>query len=155
MTFDTSSSKTGWAIFDGAIYRTHGLIDLDKEKDSEKRTKDMCLEITRLLNTHKPGIVVVEKMNVSRNMNVVRTLCKIIDCLYYYSILNPNIDYHEMQASTWRGLLDMQKPGRKRDEYKELSVQYIKDRLKMDVTDDESDALCIGYAYIKQFENLE
>lgn len=45
----------------------------------------------------------------------------------------------------------MQAANRKREEYKELSKQYVLDKFGLDVTDDESDSICIGVAYVKTF----
>lgn len=151
ISLDTSSSKTGWAFFIDAKYVTHGLIDLSKDKlTSDERIKKMCLQIVEVLMKYKPDIIVVEKMNVSRNMNAVRVLCRAIDAAYHYSILN-DVFYYEMQASEWRATLGMQAKSRKRDEYKQLSMQFVEDKLNIKVTDDEADSFCIGMAYIKKF----
>jgi len=112
----------------------------------------MCLKILKILDKYKPNIIAIEKMNVSRNMSAVRILCKAIDTAYYYSILN-NIFYYEIQASEWRSILGMQGKNRKRDDYKALSVEYVRNKLKIEVTDDEADSFCIGMAYIQKFSN--
>jgi len=155
ISLDTSSSKTGWTFFIDGKYIDHGLIDLSKSKlSSDERIKKMCLEILKVLDKYKPNIIAIEKMNVSRNMNAVRVLCRAIDTAYYYSILN-DVFYYEIQASQWRSLLGMQGKNRKRDDYKALSVEYVKDKLNIEVTDDEADSFCVGMAYIKLFSESE
>ena len=150
---DSSSSKTGWAIFDDGEYQTSGVIDLHKEKNSEKRIKDMCLKLINLMDTYAPDIILIEKLNVGRNMVSTRALCKVIGAVYCYSILN-EIFYYEIQPSQWRKYLNMQKNGGTRNEYKKLSIQYVKDTLGKEVTDDESDSICAGIGYIKMCEEL-
>lgn len=157
LSLDTSSSKTGWAYFENAKYKKSGVIDLDTKEckkiykgNSEKRIEDMCLAVFDLLKEYKPDIIVVEKLNVGRNMVAVRHLSKVIGAVYCYSILN-KCYYHEIQASQWRSQIGIQSKNRKRDEYKRLAVEYVKNALGIDVTDDEADGVCAGIGYIKMF----
>lgn len=111
----------------------------------------MCIQIIELLEKYKPDIIVIEKLNVGRNMVATRILSKIIGVVYAYSIMNGEVFYYEIQPSQWRKQLGMQKAGRKRDEYKQLSIQYVKDHLGKEVNDDEADSICAGIGYVKMF----
>lgn len=162
ISLDTSSTCSGWAYFEDGIYKTSGIIDLNtkeckkKYKDnSEQRVKDMCLNLLELLNKLQPDIIVVEKLNVSRNMNATRILAKIIGCVYSYAITHNNCFYYEIQATQWRSKLGMQSGRKKREELKQLSIQYVKDNLDKDVYDDEADAICAGFGYIKSMTESE
>ena len=157
ISIDSSSSKTGWCYFENAKYKKSGVIDFDtsecKKKykgNSDKRLEDMCLEIIELLKTYKPDIIVIEKLNVGRNMVSVRHLAKVIGVVYTYSILNKCF-YYEIQASQWRSQIGIQGKNRKRDEYKRLAIEYVKNTLGLDVNDDEADSICAGVGYIKMF----
>ena len=158
LSLDTSSSKSGWAYFENAKYKKSGVIDLDtkeckkKYKDnSDKRIEDMCLAVWDLLQKYEPDIIVIEKLNVSRNMNATRVLSKVIGTVYTYYILTDDCSYFEIQPTQWRSQLGMQSGKKKRDELKQLSIEYVKNTLGKDVTDDESDSICQGLAYIKMF----
>ncbi len=162
LSLDTSSSKTGWAYFENAKYKKSGVIDLDTKEckkkykeNSEKRIEDMCLAVLDLLKKIKPDIIVIEKLNVSRNMNAVRVLSKVIGAVYTYYISNDDCSYFEIQPTQWRSKLDMQSGRKKRDELKQLSVEYVKNTLGIDVTDDEADSICAGVGYIKMFSEEE
>lgn len=157
ISLDTSSSKTGWALFENGKYVKSDVIDLDTKEckkiykgNSDKRIEDMCLSVWNLLDENKPDIIVIEKLNVGRNMVAVRALSKVIGMVYCYSILNKCF-YYEIQPSQWRSQLGMQSSKRKREEYKQLSVQYVKDNFSINVSDDESDSICAGVGYIKMF----
>ena len=157
LSLDTSSSKTGWSCFEDAKYKKSGVINFDtnecKKKykgNSDKRIEDMCSAIIDLLKKYKPDIIVIEKLNVGRNMVAVRHLSKVIGVVYCYSILN-DCYYHEIQASQWRSQIGIQGKNRKREEYKQLAIEYVKNTLGIDVTDDEADSICAGIAYIKMF----
>ena len=149
ISIDSSSSKTGWAVFDNGEYQESGLIDLSKEKDSDHRIELMCKKIIQLLKEKSPSIVVIEKLNVGRNMVALPALCKVIGVVYCYSILSNDVFYYEIQPSQWRSKLGMQANGRKRDEYKKLSIQYAKKIAHKNITDDEADAICIGQGFLK------
>lgn len=120
--------------------------------NSDKRIEDMCLLILHLLEKYKPDIIVIEKLNVSRNMVATRCLSKIIGVVYSYSIMHKDVFYYEIQASKWRKQIGIQSSKRKREEYKQLSIKYVKDNFNKEVTDDESDAICAGIGYIKMFQ---
>ena len=152
LSLDTSSTRTGWAFFIGGKYKKSGVIDLTskeaKKMSSDDRISTMCKTIFSIIQKLKPDSVVIEKLTVSRNMTTVRVLSKIIGTVYSYSILN-DINCIEVEASQWRSALGMQKRGRKRDEYKKISVQYVEELISKKVTDDEADAVCIGLGYMK------
>lgn len=161
ISIDSSSSKTGWTYFEDAKYKKSGVIDFDtnecKKKykgNSDKRIEDMCLAVFNLLKEYKPDIIVIEKLNVGRNMVAVRHLSKVIGVVYCYSILN-DCYYHEIQASQWRSQIGIQGKNRKRDEYKQLAIEYVKNTLGVEVTDDEADSICAGVGYIKMFTKKE
>lgn len=155
ISIDSSTTKTGWALFENTNYVASGVINLDtaecKKKykgNSEQRIKDMCLSVIQILQENRPDIIVIEKLNVGRNMVAVRQLSKIIGAVYCYSILN-DCFYYEIQPSQWRGQLGMQSSKRKRDEYKQLSIEYVKEHFNKTVSDDEADSICAGIGYIK------
>ena len=157
LSLDTSSSKTGWAYFLDGEYTKSGVVDLDTKEckkkykgNSDKRIEDMCLAVISLLKEYRPDIIVIDKLNVGRNMVAVRHLSKVIGVVYCYSILN-DCYYHEIQASQWRSQIGIQGKNRKRDEYKQLAIEYVKNTLGTCVTDDEADSICAGVAYIKMF----
>lgn len=111
----------------------------------------MCIAIINLLKEYQPDIIVIEKLNVGRNMVATRCLSKIIGAVYCYSILSDDVFYYEIQPSQWRSKIGIQSKSRKRDEYKRLSIEYVKNELGIDVSDDEADAICAGIGYIKMF----
>ena len=52
-----------------------------------------------------------------------------------------------MSPSHWRKVLGGNF-GRKREEQKAAAIQYVKEKCGLEVTSDEADAICIGYAYL-------
>lgn len=162
ISLDTSSTKSGWAYYEDSKYKSSGVVDLDTKEcrkgyknNSEQRVKDMCLGLLKILNEYKPDIIIIEKLNVSRNMNATRILAKVIGCVYSYAISHNNCYYFEIQATQWRSQLGMQSGRKKRAELKQLSVNYVKKVFDKDVSDDEADAICAGLGYIKMMAESE
>lgn len=161
LSFDTSSTSTGWAFFENGVYVDSGMINLNTpnhkkiyKNNSEMRLRDMCLAIIDILERVKPDIIVVEKLNVGRNMQAMRLLAEIIGVIYGYTIKNDCYLY-KIQATEWRSKLGMQSSKTKREEFKQLSIDYVKNNFGKETGDDEADAICAGVGYIKIFTQGE
>lgn len=154
LSLDTSTTRTGWSVFiDGFFYQS-GAIDCSKSDKNEK-LNDMIAMVTMELNTWEPDIVVVEQMNVSRNMLATRKLCELVGAVRAWTIWHDSF-FYEMAPSEWRKAIGISTSGGKRDEYKELSKSYVKEYIiDRDITDDEADAICIGTGYIKLFADAD
>ena len=144
MALDTSSNKTGWALFINGKYSESGVIDLHKEKNVEERIKKMCLSITAIIFDKAPTEVVIEQLPSTRNADTTRKLSRIIGAVFYYCISN-NINYSEMPCSTWRRLVGIENS--KRSKAKADSMNHVLQKYKLDINDDEADAVNICEAY--------
>ena len=153
ISMDTSSNSTGVAIFIDGILSRHFLIDLKKIKNTDERIAEMIRELYKLLGEEKPDIVVTELTVVTRNAQAQRNLTMILGAIYGKCI-EQNIWYHSFRPTEWRSLVDTDKKpsGRKRDNYKEWSMEVVKDLYEIHcLTDDVSDAILIGRGYVNKF----
>ena len=165
LSLDTSSTKTGWAIFGNGIYEESGVLDWSHVKETEDRLLIMYIDIIQLINKYEPDILVIEKDIVGsgkrQNMSTINTLVKLIGGVWAYCIqLNMdtpmnfpagefNIFYVEYTPSEWRSLVGI--TARKREDCKAASIKRIKDIYNIDVDDNEADAINIGEAYINEW----
>lgn len=155
LSLDTSTKATGWAVFVNGNYKESGVIDEFKTvKNGADRLSLMVTTLLLFIEQLRPDIIVIEKDVVFGNMHVIDMLMKIIGSVYGYC-KEHKIYYYEYAPSEWRKHVKLQLFGRKRDEFKEASIKYIKDNLGLEVTDDEADAICVGLAYCKQWCNKE
>ena len=150
LALDTSSNKTGWALFTNGKYAESGVIDLHKHKNSEERIKEMCLSITSLIFDKSPNHVVIEQLPSTRNADTTRKLSRIIGAVYYYCI-SKSISYMEMPCSTWRKLVVIENSNRKK--VKSDSRDHVLQKYKLDINDDEADAINICEAYCISYIN--
>lgn len=152
LSLDTSTTSTGWAVFQNGIYQDSGVIDeFKKEKNGYKRLGLMVKKLLMYIEQLNPDIIVIEKDVVFGNMKVIDMLMKIIGAVYGFCLKN-EIIYYEFAPSEWRKYVKLQAFGRKRTEFKQASIKYVKDNFNKEVNDDEADAICVGIAYCKKFK---
>lgn len=170
LSLDTSSTKTGWAVFKNGIYKESGVLDWSHIKDNtEDRLQIMYIDIIQHIQKYEPDILVIEKDIVGsgkrQNMSTINTLVKLIGGIWAYCVqLNMStpmnlptgefiIFYVEYTPSEWRNLVGIN--ARKRDDCKTASIKLIKGMYGKDVDDNEADAINIGQAYINEWTKEE
>jgi Holliday junction resolvasome RuvABC endonuclease subunit len=154
ITIDSSTKKSGIAIFDNGIYKEHILLDYEKDNNMDSRFLKMTTEIMKILKTYEPDIIYIEEVVVDRNMHSIRFLARLIGVVYGYSLLK-DCEFNTIRPTEWRSQLNfVQGTGHKRDDLKQQAIDYVKKEFNLDVNDDEADAICIGLAVIKKFEKL-
>lgn len=167
LSLDTSSTKTGWAIFKNGIYKESGVLDWNHIKETDNRLQLMYIKIVQHIEKYQPDILVIEKDVVGSgkrlNMSTINTLIKLIGGIWAYCIQlnmdttmnNSNGDfkifYTEYTPAEWRSLVGIKEHNR--DKCKEASIKRIKDIYNLDVDDNEADAINIGEAYCIQWAN--
>lgn len=112
----------------------------------------MVTKINELIICYSPTTIAIETPVVVRNPQVQRMLTMVFGSVYTICILN-DIEFQELRPTEWRSLVDHDKKPRKREELKEWSKQKVKDLFNKDVTDDESDAILIGQAFLNLLKN--
>ena len=169
LSLDTSSTKTGWAVFKNGIYKESGVLNWSHIKETEDRLQIMYIDIIQHIQKYEPDILVIEKDIVGsgkrQNMSTINTLVKLIGGIWAYCVqLNMDtpmnlptgefvIFYKEYTPSEWRKLVGINT--RKRDDCKAASIKRIKDKYNLDVDDNEADAINIGEAYINEWSSKE
>lgn len=152
ISLDTSSKKTGYAIYENGKFQRSAVIDLADMSNGEIRSEAMIKQFIQLMKEEKPDIIVVETMVVTRNAQAARLLSMIIGAVYGLCVEH-DIIFSSLRPTEWRSLVhsDLKPQGRKRQDYKEWSKQVVKEIYGLDVSDDESDAILIGLAYNNMF----
>lgn len=148
ISIDSSTNKTGYAVWVDGKFQRSGLIDVSKIKDVNKRLPEMMKEITTLLSNEKADLVYVEEMNVTRNAQVARFLVRLQGAIQYWAVINGKW-FETIQPTKWRKYVDLQSKSRKREDMKQAAIDYIKKNYDLTVNDDEAEAICIGEAVMK------
>lgn len=152
---DSSTTKTGIAIFIDEKYEQSILIDKSKVKDSSDKFDQMCNEIVGNLNEINPDVVAIERIHTVRNPDTFRKLCKIMGIVHGWCIINRK-KYFEYSPAEWRKAVKKkdEKVPRTRIELKLWSVNKVKEKYGIEVTDDVADAICVANAHINKSKEI-
>ena len=148
ISIDSSSTITGWALYENGHLKDSGIINLKKEKDSVIRCETMVMEIFELLKKYSPNTIVVENNVVGRNAKTERMLGHIVGTIEGWSLAN-FAEFVLLSPSEWRKAV---KPAagpscpKKREEAKQWSINRVSELFGKAVNDDEADAILLGYA---------
>lgn len=149
---DQSTRVTGWALFDDGRYIKSGVIDLHKIKDTDERSKQMAVEICKLIEGAKPDCVIIEEVQQQSNTATVIKLARIQGVAIGFCAAH-NIDLHILTPTRWRSALGYkQGPKVKREELKEQSLNFVKNNFKLELIEDEAEAVCINEAAHRIYE---
>lgn len=151
LAIDASTKSTGIAIFENNNLIYYGNIISNKGFFID-RIKQMKQKILSIYKEYKPTDVVMEDVlpqDVKHNQTVFKALIYLQASIVISLYLENKQNVQLYTASHWRKLCGI-KTGRGivRQTLKKASVDLVKKRYKLDVNDDISDAICLGYAYV-------
>lgn len=150
---DASTKKTGISLLEDGKLIEYRLLDYSREKDLEKRMKEMCLSISTLLEYFNPNLILCEDVWLSANPNTAKTLARLGGAIYMWAILN-NKDFNFLIPSNWRAIVGLKIGKVKREDLKKMAVQKVKADYGLDVTDDVAEAILIGASGFIDQKNL-
>lgn len=145
---DTSTNNSALTLFINGKYEQHKLISKAKIKDVYERINAMCFDIYETLNEWKPDTIWIEHpQGHGSNVDMVGKLCEILGAVRMWCLIH-NCEYNEITPSVWRKYAGIQQGKKKREELKQASIDYIKEKLGIDEGDDVADSIALGYAVI-------
>lgn len=153
LAIDPSTVSTGWCIYDTDQddFLEYGCIK-PKSEDAISRIIVTDTKIKELIRLWKPEIVLVEDLAVTRNAMIVKKLAG-LQIMIEVACKRSQIICVPVRPTQWRSVIGIK--GRNRKEQKANAIQYVKEKYKEVVTEDEADAICIGeYAKILKVEEV-
>ena len=152
LSFDQSTRVTGWALFNDGQYIKSGVIDLHKIKNTDERSKQMSVEICKVIEDCKPEVTIIEEVQQQSNVSTVIKLARIQGVAIGFCAAH-NIDLHILTPTRWRSALEYQQgPGVKREQLKQQSLDFVKNNFKLELIEDEAEAICINEAAHRIYE---
>lgn len=152
---DTSTNNSGLALFVEGKYKDHVLINKSKIKDTYARINAMCLDIYEQLDKWKPDVLWIEHpQGHGSNVDMVGKLCEILGAVRMWCLVN-KCEYNEILPTEWRKYAGFKQGGAKREELKQMSIDYIYDKLGIREGNDVADSIALGYAVINWFKNAD
>ena len=153
LAIDASTKSTGIAIFENTNLIYYGNIISNKGYFID-RIKQMRQKILSIYKEYQPDNVVMEDIlpqDVKHNQTVFKTLIYLQASIVISLYLENKQNVQLCTASHWRKLCNI-KTGRGivRQTLKKASIDFVKQKYNINVNDDISDAICLGYAYVMQ-----
>lgn len=152
LAFDQASAVTGWALFVDGKLEQSGKIRVTSIKDARERHKQMDIRTVDLLKTHNPDFVVIEDMYLGKSVSALKTVSQSRGLIMGYCHYH-GIEIELMMPSAWRRLLKfVQGKETTRAQLKKQAQEYVQKHFDLKATQDEADAICIGYAAVCRYE---
>lgn len=147
LAFDQSTRVTGWSVFDDAHYVSSGVINLQKIEDTAERSKQMGLEICKVIENSKPDEIIIEEVAMQSNADTLKKLARIQGMAIGFATAH-DIPSHILEPTKWRSALHFkQGPKVARKELKQQSRDFVKNVLGLNIkSEDEVEATAINEA---------
>ena len=150
LALDQSSITSGYSIFCDNQLIESGTFTFNSTILS-KRLLKIRGQIKQLINSYCIEYVILEDIQletkVPNNVKTYKALAEVIGVITEL-LEELKIKYELVAPSSWRSQLNIK--GNKRNEQKKNAQNYVLKVYKKDVSEDESDAICIGAYYINK-----
>lgn len=145
LSLDQATKETGWSIF-----TDKQLIDFGHWKftqdDTVERIYKLCQEIRQVVEKYHPDLIVIENIQLQQNVEMFQKLAWVQGAILVLT-QELNIPYKLVYSSDWRADCNFLKnQDKKRENQKKIAQQWVLETFNKKCTQDESDAICIGYA---------
>ena len=153
LSFDQSSTRSGWAISENQEYVDSGVIDKHKISNADQRVSEMGLAIYKKIKEVAPDCVTIEGVQNQSNTATMILLAQLQGMILGYCAAH-KIRVEILKPSQWRSVLQFkQGPKTKRAELKKQAMDYVKKNFGIEgCTEDQSEAVCISVAASKLFD---
>lgn len=155
LALDQASRTTGWAIYDNKTLIASGHFSISANKIIQDRLKSFVTYLIDLIEKYHPEKIYYEGIQYQSNIETYKKLAYIQAMIIYFS---SDIPIVELSPSHWRSVIKDKhgiKFGRSRIEQKQKAQEFVKDFFNKDVTEDEADAICLGYAGVLEDEKTK
>lgn len=153
---DQAAKVSGYSVFKDEKYEKSGTFSIPPHKPIEERLALLYQELMQLYDEYADYNVELVFEDIQLQMGNVKTykvLAYVQSIILLFCFYN-NVPYTISTPSHWRKLLGGGF-GRKREEQKEHAIKFVKEKLEIDVSSDEADAICLGLARLKEKENTQ
>ena len=147
LALDQASRTTGYAVFEDDQLVKSGTFTL-RSDDIGERLVDYRKYIEKLIIDNDIDEIAFEDIQMQSQVNNVQTfkvLAEIFGVTQEY-LAEQEHSYHIVSSNTWKSKLNIK--GRTRTEQKKNAQVYVLEHFNKKVSQDESDAICIGASIV-------
>lgn len=149
LSLDNSTTTCGYAIWKKGKLINSGTISANKKDKPMVRMEQLFGEIQSLVDKYKITYIIFEDGFQRRNVDVLKTLCRLQGVIIGLCIIN-DLGFYLFLPSEWRSKLWTSNA--KREEQKRLAVEYANKNFGLNLEfkdNDEAEAICLGSAFLK------
>lgn len=147
LSFDQSTRLSGYAYFEDGQYVESGVVDMSKSQlETDKRSFKMAKELWKVIKKYKPEYLILENVQQQSSVSTVIILARLAGMIIGYAEAH-NVHTHILLPSQWRKALRYSQGAKvKRQELKQQSIDYVRNNLGLELSEDECEAICINEA---------
>lgn len=148
LALDQATRTSGWAIFEDGQLTDFGKVTFDDE-DILKRIHKVCIYLQVMLIKFKPDKVIIEDIALQGQTNNVQTFKALaqLQGAIIETLLSKYIPFEIWAPNQWRAECHFLKDNdKKRNAQKKIAQEWVREKFGKVCTQDEADAICIGYA---------
>lgn len=139
---DQSTKVTGYSIWKNKELHSYGTLDADpKEKNPMERMYQMYFKIKELIDDIKPDFVVIEGVQFQNNYKTYSQLSQ-LQGIILSILFERDLQFIFLEPTAWKAFCKIK--GRKRIEQKANTIQMVKDKFGLELSEDICDAIGIG-----------
>lgn len=141
LALDQASRTSGWAIFEDGALLESGTFTFSDQNIGQRLVK-IKNKVLQLVNDYDIDEVIFEDIQMQGgNVTTYKALAEVFGVLSE-ALEENNIPNSAVLAVTWKSKLGIK--GSRRDEQKRNAQKFVQDKYDLKVSQDESDAICIG-----------
>lgn len=149
LALDAATGVTGYAIYDDKKLVDYGTFSTDELMDSTSRINEVKHWLLDMINYTKPDAIGIENIQYQKNVKMFQTLANLQGVLLD-TLHELKIPHKLAYSSTWRSFLGIC-GGEERESAKQQAQNYVRLMYHIKATQDEADAICLGYYFAQQF----
>ena len=149
LALDAATGVTGYAIYDDKKLVDYGTFSTDELMDSTGRINEVKHWLLDMINYTKPDAIGIENIQYQKNVKMFQTLANLQGVLLD-TLHELKIPHKLAYSSTWRSFLGIC-GGEERESAKQQAQNYVRLMYHIKATQDEADAICLGYYFAQQF----
>lgn len=150
LSLDQSTRITGFAIFDDGSLVKVGKFDISPAGEIGNRLVRFRKKILSLIEEYNINKVCFEEIQLQNNvMNNVDTFKKLANVygVLLETLVEIDMDYEIISSNTWKSKCGIRKLGREKE--KKAAQDFVNTIYRIKVTQDEADAICLGYSCLQ------
>lgn len=150
---DQATRKTGIAVIESDNLKLiYSCVLQESDQDYVKRIYNMTNNLFKLFDEYKCEVISFENVTYQHNALALIELAQ-LQGMILSKCLDKSLLYLIPRATEWRSVCGFS--GGRRAEQKEQAIDFVKNKYDIDVSDDESEAICQGWAMSNKYFHKE